>query len=300
MKTSAGSVRAGGALLCFVLLWAGLKMLPEKETRAERIVLCQKDMYTICAGTAGDTYAWPLGDSRQGTGYLFCADGIQPAESAEKCISMRETVGGYVPLEGDVLLRPDALYALCDMQNDYPLREGISFFRGYLTEDEQNIWQAEVWEKYEKLGAAAVSCPVPDGGKSEHQLGLAVDVQLTGKLDMSEKNPLKRNNTGRWLYENMWRYGFVYDENYDACEDIHLRYVGRGHAGMMHLLGMNLREYLDFLQENKTVTLMHGETMIACVQCVTEGEEWVLLPQGMRKEISRDNRGNIILYCWAE
>lgn len=300
MKTGKGSVQAGSAILCFVMLWAGMRMLPDGKAGKERTVLCRKDVYTIYAGIEGETYPWPLHNSWQDTGYFYCADGIQRAESAEKCISMRETVGSYVPMEGDVLLRPDALYALCDMQNDYPLQEGVRFSRGYMTEAEQNIWQAQAREKYKKLGMPAVSCPVPAGGKSEHQLGTAVDVQLTGRLNMNEKNPLKRNETGRWLWENMWRYGFVYDADFDGCEAIHLRYVGRGHARMMHLLNMNHEEYLSFLQQNKTVTLMHGETMIACVLCVTEGEETVLLPQGMRREISRDNRGNIILYCWAE
>lgn len=98
----------------------------------------------------------------------------------------------------------------------------------------------------------------------------------------------------------MWRYGYVYQAEFDGCEAIHLRYVGRGHARMMHILGMNLEEYLSFLRQNKTVTLMHGETMIACVQCVTEEEEYVQIPQGMRREISRDNQGNIILFYSAE
>lgn len=300
MNTGKGSIGAGAAFLCFLMLWTGVKMLPDAQTNEARAVLCQHDVYTICQGMAGDAYSWQLCDTWQDTGFLFCADGVQPAKSPETCISMRGTVGGYVPVDGDVLLRPDALYALCDMQNDYSLQEGLRFYQGYVTEDEQNILQAQAKDTYAQLGVPAENCPVPPGGKSEHQLGLSVDVQLTGKLNMREEDPLKRNKTGQWLLENMWQYGFVYSKDFDGCDAIHLRYVGRGHARMMHMLEMDMEEYLAFLRENKTVTLMRGETMIACVQCVTEGDETVLVPQGMRKEISRDNRGNIILYCWAE
>lgn len=301
MRSEKGCVQAGSALLCCLLMWTGAQIMPENAAEPEPAVLCKSGVYTLYAGMTAETYAWPLYEKEQDTGYLFCAEeGTGAADGGEKCISMRRTVGGYVPLEGDVLLQPDALYALCEMRNDYPLQEGVRFYRGYMTRAEQDAWRAEAIQRYEKLGLPAGCCPVPEGGKSEHQLGLAVDVKLMGKMNMTEKDPLKRNPAGQWLAENMWQYGFVYDGDFSGCEGIHLRYVGRGHARMMHLLGMNMQEYLTFLQKNKTVTLMHGETMIACVQCVTEGEETVLLPQGMRKEISRDNRGNIILYCWAE
>lgn len=300
MKTGKGSVKAGTAFLCCLMLWAGVQMLPEENEAKEQTVLFRKDVYTLLEGNKGETYTWSLDEPWQDTGYLACADGVQHAGSEEICISMRKTAGGYVPLEGDVLLRPDALYALCDMQNDYPLREGVCFFRGYLTDEEQYGWREEALQRYSQLGMPGSSCPVPVAGKSEHQLGLAVDVKLTGKLNMAEKEPLKRNETGRWLAENMWRYGFVCDEELNFCDAIHLRYVGKGHAWMMNLLGMGMEEYLIFLQEKKTVTLMHGETMIACVQCVTENASFVTVPQGMRRQMSRDNRGNIILYCWAE
>lgn len=300
MRSGKGCVQAGGALLCWLMLWAGVGMMPDEAVNAEQAVLCKSGVYTLYAGMAAETYAWPLREEGQDTGYLSCAEGTVAAASIEKCISMRQTVGGYVPLDEDVLLRPDALYALCAMQNDYPLQEGVQFFRGYVTETEQNAWHGEAMERQGKMGMPDSLCPVPEGGKGEHQLGLAVDVRLTGKLNMAEKDPLKRNPTGKWVAENAWRYGFLYDMDYSGCEGIHLRYVGRGHARMMHLLGMNMQEYLFFLQQQKTVTLMRGETMVASVQWMTAEEKYAAVPQGMRREMSRDNRGNLILYCWAE
>lgn len=300
MMAGKGSVQAGSTFLCCLILWAVTQGMAGENEMQSQPVLCQNGVYAIYEGVKGDTYPWSFREKWQDTGYLARADGMQPAKSEEACLSMRETAGGYVPLDGDVLLRPDALYALCAMQNDYPLEEGVQFFRGYLTEEEQNAWRADAVIRRSKALPAGKACPVPEGGKSEHQLGLAADVKLTGKLNMKEKDPLRRNATGLWLAENMWRYGYVYDADYDGCEAIHLRYVGKGHARMMHLLDMNMAEYLDFLQKHKAVTLMHGETMIASVQCVTEGDENVQLPQGMRWDMSRDNQGNIILYCWAE
>lgn len=293
--------KAGCALLCCLAVGLGMEMLPEEKTAAEKKPLMEKEGYTLWQGMGEETYLLPL-DKIEENGFLTLADGEEEAQSDEVCISVRETVGGYLPVEGDISLRPDVLYALCDMQYDHPLENGVTFIRGYVTSQEQDAWQQEAAKRFGAvhLPASFVREKVPCGGKSEHQLGLAVDVRLKGILNMREKDPLKRNGDGRWLYENMWQYGFVYDADFAACEDIHLRYVGKPHALMMHLLEMNLEEYLSFLQEQKTVTLIRGQAVVACVQCVTEKETEIAVPQGMRRDRSRDNRGHLIICCRAE
>lgn len=302
MKNQMGARKAGCALLCLMLAGASVEMLPEAELTKEKTPLLEKGQYTLWQGLVeDDPYSLPL-ETIEENGYMVMAEGSDAARCDDVCISVRETVGSYLPVEGDLQLRAEVLYALCDMQFDHSLHEGVAFIRGYVSKAEQDAWQQEAVERHRlvHLPLTMARQKVPSGGKGEHQLGLCVDVRLRGKLNMREKDPLKRNADGLWLYENMWQYGFVYDGDFAACEDIHLRYVGKTHALMMHLLQMNLEEYLAFLQEQKTVTLMRGQDIIACVQCVTEEETDIWAPQGMRRDMSRDNRGNLIIAFRAE
>lgn len=84
-------------------------------------------------------------------------------------------------------------------------------------------------------------------GTSEHQLGLAVDI-----------NPDSRYSTGEqvygWLEEHAARYGFIRRYPPDKTEVTgisnepwHYRYVGEQAAGEMAELGLCLEEYVDYL-----------------------------------------------------
>lgn len=93
-----------------------------------------------------------------------------------------------------------------------------------------------------KLAKEWVALP----GHSEHELGLAVDINTT---DSAERERLYS-----WLALNSWKYGFIcrYPSNKVAITHIehepwHFRYVGFKHAKAMHESGSCLEEYLETL-----------------------------------------------------
>lgn len=83
-------------------------------------------------------------------------------------------------------------------------------------------------------------------GHSEHQLGTTVDLtsaDVAGEL----VTDFGQTPAGRWLRDHAHEFGFVmsYPEGKEALtgymyEPWHFRWLGRGHAGMLHALG-----YLD-------------------------------------------------------
>ncbi|MCL1884825.1 MAG: M15 family metallopeptidase [Defluviitaleaceae bacterium] len=98
------------------------------------------------------------------------------------------------------------------------------------------------------VGIATRSVQIP--GASEHQLGLALDVSVSGKLSQDFAD----TEAGKWLAENCYKYGFVI--RYPQCkievtniiyEPWHLRYVGQPHAKIMKETGLTLEEYHEFL-----------------------------------------------------
>ncbi len=232
------------------------------------------------------------------TGYLHLADREHPVQETEECVSVRGMVGSFLPVEGDAELLEEVIYALCDMKMDYPLEEGILMVRGYMGKAEQNAWQQEVTQRYQNVGrsAAEARCRVPPAGESDHQLGLAVDVKLTGTLYMGKRDPLLRNAAGQWMARHLADYGFVYSPDFENCEAIHLRYVGKNHARVMDVLGVNVKEYGALLEKERAVTLWQDGTPYACVQCVDDTEKMASIPAGMATEVSRDNNGHFIVY----
>lgn len=87
-------------------------------------------------------------------------------------------------------------------------------------------------------------------GYSEHQLGLAVDIEEQGSE--LEKAQQADTPTLRWLQENSWRYGFIlrYPENKTEItgkdyRPWHYRYVGREAAQQIHELDLSLEEYIE-------------------------------------------------------
>ncbi len=96
-------------------------------------------------------------------------------------------------------------------------------------------------------------------GYSQHQLGTTVDITSTDAADLVPD--FGQTPAGRWLRDNAHRFGFVfsYPEGKEALtgyiyEPWHLRWIGRGHAEMLHALGylnpdtpMTLDAYLQAL-----------------------------------------------------
>ena len=101
-------------------------------------------------------------------------------------------------------------------------------------------------------------------GRSEHELGLAVDI-------VDEDYPVEdetqaTTQTTQWLEENAWKYGFIVRYPRDAEEITgyswhpwHYRYVGMDAAENIHSLGVTLEEYLSlFYSEEAAVEVSEG------------------------------------------
>ena len=89
-------------------------------------------------------------------------------------------------------------------------------------------------------------------GSSEHQLGLAVDINTEDEDDHFE-----RTVEYKWLTDNCWKYGFILrylpeKENITghAFEPWHYRYVGREHAEKIMKLGITYEEYYAYYINN--------------------------------------------------
>ena len=133
--------------------------------------------------------------------------------------------------------------------------EGLGLFvaDGYRTKETQQQILDEKIEAYkndgysneeaEKKAKEWVAVP----GTSEHQLGLAVDIN-------ADKTQSSRDEVYSWLAENAYKYGFIqrYPENKTDItgtiyEPWHYRYVGKDAAYEIYSKGLCLEEYIEKL-----------------------------------------------------
>jgi D-alanyl-D-alanine carboxypeptidase len=90
-------------------------------------------------------------------------------------------------------------------------------------------------------------------GTSEHETGLAVDINADGIHS-------KGTEVYNWLAEHAWEYGFIlrYPEGkevYTATdyEPWHYRYVGRDYAKLIYESGLCLEEYLGNTDQSNPI-----------------------------------------------
>lgn len=132
-------------------------------------------------------------------------------------------------------------YAAFKRLREDALAEGLdiffmSGFRSY--EEQQRVYKGWV-EKYGEEADRVSARP----GHSEHQLGLAIDVN---SIEFSFADTPE----GQWLAENCWKYGFIirYKKETESItgymyEPWHIRYLG-DIAEDVHFSGLTLEEYL--------------------------------------------------------
>ena len=134
--------------------------------------------------------------------------------------------------------------------------DGLHLFvsEGYRTREEQQLLLDEKTEAYEmeghskseaeKLAKQWVAVP----GFSEHQLGIAVDINAdhAGSTD---------DEVYTWLAENSWQYGFIKRYPSDKTEITgtinepwHYRYVGKEAAREIVSQEVCLEEYVEMLE----------------------------------------------------
>ena len=122
----------------------------------------------------------------------------------------------------------------------------INFMSGFRSYSEQvNVYKGWV-EKYGEEADRVSARP----GHSEHQLGLAIDVN-EATFDFAD------TPEGKWLRENCYRYGFILRYPSFEAEAItgymyepwHIRYLGDETAYYVHFSGLTLEEYLGIDSE---------------------------------------------------
>lgn len=116
----------------------------------------------------------------------------------------------------------------------------ITFMSGFRSYGEQY----EVYKGWNEVYASEADRISARPGHSEHQLGLAIDVN---SIEFS----FAETPEGLWLAENCYKFGFIirYKEGTELItgymyEPWHIRYLGKETAEKVHFSGLTLEEYL--------------------------------------------------------
>lgn len=130
---------------------------------------------------------------------------------------------------------------------------GLFVREGYRTQEEQQQLMDEKIEAYENEGKSKSEAKklaeqwVAIPGTSEHQLGIAVDINADTTKSSSD-------DVYNWLVENAHTYGFIkrYPSNKTDITGVinepwHYRYVGKEAASKIYSQGICLEEYIDTL-----------------------------------------------------
>lgn len=130
---------------------------------------------------------------------------------------------------------------------------GLFVREGYRTQEEQQQLMDEKIEAYENEGKSKSEAKklaeqwVAIPGTSEHQLGIAVDIN-------ADTTKSSRDDVYNWLEENAHTYGFIkrYPSNKTDITGVinepwHYRYVGKEAASKIYSQGICLEEYIDTL-----------------------------------------------------
>ena len=143
---------------------------------------------------------------------------------------------------------------LQEMFNDARVQGyGLFVREGYRTQEEQQQLMDEKIEAYENEGKSKSEAKklaeqwVAIPGTSEHQLGIAVDINADTTKSSSD-------DVYNWLAENAHTYGFIkrYPSNKTDITGVinepwHYRYVGKEVASEIYSQGICLEEYIDTL-----------------------------------------------------
>lgn len=144
--------------------------------------------------------------------------------------------------------------SLQDMFDDARAK-GLHLFvaAGYRTEEKQRQLLEEKTEAYVNEGYSRSEARelaeewVAVPGTSEHQIGIAVDINADTKYS-------SRDSVYGWLEKNSWKYGFIRRYPPDKTEITgvinepwHFRYVGKEAAQEIYSQGICLEEYIEML-----------------------------------------------------
>jgi len=171
---------------------------------------------------------------------------FEPAELIKPDVGTRKE-----SLQERIFMTPEAAHALEDMfaaamsEKGYELL-AVSGYRAY------GYQQVLFNQKASAVGREKASLTVAKAGESEHQLGLAMDVQCADEPTLSENFAFTPE--GEWVSENAHRFGFIirYKSEWSditgyAYEPWHLRYIGITHATAVYMLNIPYEHYYEQL-----------------------------------------------------
>jgi len=154
-------------------------------------------------------------------------------------------------LKDRILMRKAAATALEDMFRAAFQEAGHTLFAasGYRSFGIQQIlYNSKVQEVGSREKAERRVAPP---GSSEHQLGLAMDVQAPSELNLNAN--FGSTEEGKWVAQNAHRFGFILrykatwrDITGVSDEPWHFRFVGIAHATAMHQLDIPLETYCEY------------------------------------------------------
>jgi len=165
----------------------------------------------------------------------------------------------------NIYMRPEAARAL-EALFEGAAQEGITLyatsgFRSYSTQ------KAIFDRKAEERGETAANRSVAKPGYSEHQTGLAMDIEGKTTLGTGLTDAFGESPEGIWVAENCHEYGFIIRYPKDKThitgyiyEPWHLRYVGVEAAGEIAALDVTLEEYILMLRGER-IDNMKGEVI---------------------------------------
>lgn len=153
-------------------------------------------------------------------------------------------------LQDRILLRKTAARALERMFQAAYYEKGYTLYAasGYRS---YGIQQILFSSKVEEVGSRDIAeRRVAPAGTSEHQLGLAMDVQAPSQLNLNAG--FGSTAEGKWVKENAHRFGFIlrYKQEWRDItgyseEPWHIRFVGIAHASAIHELDIPLETYTE-------------------------------------------------------
>ncbi|MEG0276218.1 MAG: M15 family metallopeptidase [Coprobacillus sp.] len=146
-------------------------------------------------------------------------------------------------------LRKEANVAYTKFYNDAKAK-GINIYSisGYRTNDTQTLyWNNQVKVRGEQYASMYSAYP----GRSEHQLGLAIDISYTTTGNRLNET-VATSPLGKFIISDAYKYGFIIRYPKDkiaitnyAYEPWHMRYVGVELATKLNESGITLEEYYN-------------------------------------------------------
>lgn len=160
-----------------------------------------------------------------------------------KVPTRKKSIQEKIYLQQQAATALEAMFEAAMIEAGYTLY-AASGYRSYGIQ--QILFNGKVDEVGSKEKAQARVAPA---GSSEHQLGLAMDIQAPSHLNLSQA--FGSTEEGKWAGENAHRFGFIlrYKKEWRQITGVsdepwHFRFVGIAHATAMKLLDIPLETYV--------------------------------------------------------